>query len=922
MKRRKFIQDLGIGLTLASAVPSTVLATKPLAKKEDDIFEFLTPSAPPAVVNTNFISLLDWLKNNQWIAYLKNITGVEFDGSDTNLIDKLSQPLQPLNTLPGFEDFAGIRLIEPCRPSMSLLYHALASPRVRPILNGIPFSTTQYPSLQQIDLLEDYIYSLKTFKYPLNQLPKGYVLAMFAYEYRPAYKTPDPTYKTPDPADKVPLPYADLVFSRTGISRIGEYGKNYDAQKRCFINAPAVGIDQKAIAVTPSRFGLFIAKILPCKSVTLYSKEANDDRLFRQRSFLQPIRKIFNADLLINGGELVFYESHLNEKLRKLAVSKQVEMSASYRTDEAPFIRKSNSSSDGTLQPASNNHLVDVEKQGSSLLVSAFPAKLLSVAKQDGLIVGINVKPKQGKGLKSDRRYTSLKLLKNKNLDILDYILTEGIYPSLKATRLNAPRNVPMFLNIRNKVSADFSQYENMGAHTSNFEAEIENGCYKTALFEDNICEGSISCKIKGALAVNLDNKILPAYSLVAAPDFFPFADSYDLTKYDRTDTSFLEGGIENLSYCRLKPNPYIMDAVNQSRSAFRIPENINGHQLQNTMLAILSSAGKAINGNYSGKEEYKSPELRDYMSTSFLPDTAAFVFAPGWEASYSSPDHDKNDTFLATFGLGSPFPEDMKLCAAANGMWPVASPDAARTFQGSLTALPTPQKKGLHLTDKTVPPTAIPLLDEEIGIHKGHPGLFDPKTKLKESYGWDGEQGPFLDYIKEGFRINFTDIGRADYVENLLNPAVGFNMSLIRNIDCQELMARIECLRKCKTAVEGNTFRFSKLWLISAEKVTDWGAGALGIGIPENLVGQSKQWSILPKDGIKGSGYLYLFAKPKYDESEDPHTYNWVAPNSKRRRMDFDYLVICQVTQNRLAWCKLLAKDLGGQAELNWQYD
>ncbi|ARS39385.1 hypothetical protein CA265_06850 [Sphingobacteriaceae bacterium GW460-11-11-14-LB5] len=909
MKRRKFIQDLGIGLTLAGAVPSAVLATSSQAKKEDDIFEFLTSSTSPAVVHANFISLLAWLKNNQWIAYLKNITGIELDELDTELAHKLTQPFQPIGTPTGFEDFAGMCLIEAGRPSMSLLYHALASPRVRPTLDGVPFTPAQYPSLQQIDQLEDYIYSLQTFKYPLNQLPTGYVLAMFAYEYRPAYKTPDKA------------PYADLVFSRTGISRIGEYGKNYDAEKRCFINAPSDGIDQKAIAVTPSRFGLFIAKVVPCRAVKLYSEESDDYKLFRQRSFLQPIRKVFNSDLLINGGELVFYETHLNEKLRKLAVSKQVDMSAAYRTNEAPFVRKSRSSSDGTLQPASNNQLVDLEKQGSSLLVSSFPSKLLSVAKQDGLIVSINVKPKQGTGLRSDRRYTSLKLLENKNLNILDYILTEGIYPSLKATRFNAPRNVPMFLNIRNKVSADSRQYKNMGAGTSNFESEIKNGNYKTALFEDNICEGSISCKIKGSPAVNLDDKILPAYSLVAAPDFFPFADSYDLTKYDQTDTSFLEGGIENLSYCRLQPNPSIVDPVNQSKPAFSAQENLNAYQLQHTMLAIVSSAGKTCNANYEGDAKYQSPELRDYMATSFLPDTAAFVFAPGWEASYSSPDNDKNHPFLATFGLGSPFPEDMKLCAAANGMWPVASPDAARTFQGSLSALPTPQKKGLHLTDTTVPPTAIPLLDEEIGIHQGHPGLFDPRTKLKECYGWDGEQGPFLEYTKGSFQINFTDIGRADYVENLLNPAVGFNMSLIRNMDCQELMARIECLRKCKTAVEGNTFRFSKHWLISAEKVSDWGTGALGIGIPDNLIGLSKQWSTQAKDGIQGSGYLYLFAQPQYDKQDDPQTYHWVAPDSKRRRMGFDYLVICQVTQNRLAWCKLLPKDLGGQPQLNWKY-
>ena len=36
----------------------------------------------------------------------------------------------------------------------------------------------------------------------------------------------------------------------------------------------------------------------------------------------------------------------------------------------------------------------------------------------------------------------------------------------------------------------------------------------------------------------------------------------------------------------------------------------------------------------------------------------------------------------LAAYGLGSPFPEDSKLCAALSAFWPAVAPDAARTFR------------------------------------------------------------------------------------------------------------------------------------------------------------------------------------------------------------------------------------------------
>lgn len=932
MKRRQFIENSVIGLTAVSLMPAKVFADGPPSNKQDDVFEFLEAAQPPDEIKTNFTELLVWLKNNKWTDYLAGIVGIELDAADTKLQEKLSQQLSNLNTIPGFEDFAGSKLIEAGRPSMSLLYHALASPRVRPVLNGQPFNEKQYPTIAQLDALEDYIFSMQIFTHPLDKLPENYILAVFAYEYRPAYKTPDSA------------PYADIVFSRTGIARIGEYRKNYDAEKRCFINEPENQTNKKSSAVTPARYGLFLAKVLPCRSVKLYSEESRDYKGFifvKQRSFLQPIRKIFDFDQMIGGGKLVFYESHLNEKLRKLAVNGNVEIPGPFKKDEAPFIKISKSNSDANPANGPYSRLVDIEKQGSSLLVSSVPAKLINVAVQNGKIIGVKVNEVKGKKFTSDRRYTSFKILEHRGKDISDYILSEGVFARYKPTRFSAPRNAPMFLNIRNKVDDDATQYQNMGAHTENFEHEINTGGYCTALFEDNICEGSISCKIKTNSTSYLRTKILPAYSMVAAPDFFPFVDSYDLVEYDKqSDSSFLEGGIENLSYCRLGPNPEIQDPTKEEQqTAFPYRKTTNTPEYQqateeknnlfvndiefnvsDTMLAIISSAGTPVNTKYTGSKAYQSPQFRDYLATSYLTDTAAFVFAPGWEASYSSLDNDTNHVFLATFGLGSPFPEDMKLCAAANGMWPVASPDAARTFQGSLEALPTP-KAILKLTDETVPPTAIPLLDVEIGIHKGHPALNDPKTGLTECFGWDGEQGPFIEYHNDQFMINFTDIGRADYVENVLNPKVGFNMSMLRYIDCKELINRIECLRKCKLKVEGKKYRYSKLWLISAEKVADWNKGALALGVPENLAGTSKNWVTEAKKDIQGSGYLYVFAAPVYEPNLDPKDYQWIEPKSKRRRMAFTKLIVCQVTVDNIAWCQLDKLPVTGPASITWNY-
>ncbi len=55
-------------------------------------------------------------------------------------------------------------------------------------------------------------------------------------------------------------------------------------------------------------------------------------------------------------------------------------------------------------------------------------------------------------------------------------------------------------------------------------------------------------------------------------------------------------------------------------------------------------------------------------------------LFDPGWDVSQDRTAD--NRFFLANYGLGTPFIEDAKLCAAPSTFWPGVSPDSAREFQ------------------------------------------------------------------------------------------------------------------------------------------------------------------------------------------------------------------------------------------------
>lgn len=287
MKRRDFITKTIVGALSAKTIVFSPSHASALGLHYFDVRGDLDkfPNVDEAL-STNFIELIKWMQNNGWEELVKKVSGVDLNISDP-LDPKLFNIIQPkLDSVIGCDDFIGMQLLKPGMPAESLLYHLLASPRVRFDTDNREFI---YPTLEQIDLLENYIYALQVLT-PERLNNNNLVLAMFAYEYRPSCKTPHECH-------------ADLVFSRTGFSRVGSQPlSSYDRVNRCFTNKPANTDFEKEIAVTPARYGLFLAEYVDANHIENNAPQKLDERM----KYLLPIRKIFKNDQYLGGAGLYF----------------------------------------------------------------------------------------------------------------------------------------------------------------------------------------------------------------------------------------------------------------------------------------------------------------------------------------------------------------------------------------------------------------------------------------------------------------------------------------------------------------------------------------------------------------------------------------------------------------------------------------
>src|SRR5688572_3227767 len=114
-------------------------------------------------------------------------------GLDINATDLAAELTRELSTidrsLDGFQDFAaeGVRGIEAGKPSLSLLFHAFASPQLITGVDGRPL--TAFPTPLEIEAVENFVYgvkppSIQDLRVHADDAPLAIVV--FASEYRPA----------------------------------------------------------------------------------------------------------------------------------------------------------------------------------------------------------------------------------------------------------------------------------------------------------------------------------------------------------------------------------------------------------------------------------------------------------------------------------------------------------------------------------------------------------------------------------------------------------------------------------------------------------------------------------------------------------------------------------------------------------------
>lgn len=628
-----------------------------------------------------------------------------------DLAAELSRTLPAVDrTQPGFGDFApeGVRGIEPGRPALSLLFHALASPEVRSYRDGDrTVEITEFPTPAEIETVENYVFGSSPPSVPDLRARAGdapLAIVVFAAEYRPG-------------DDTVHRKHADMCFSRTGVARIGTVAARYRPSERGYL--PTVDGDGKAVAVQPCRYAAYIAALTPGRKrqhgpMHFVESDGGD----ADRRFWLPMHKLFDGPECLRGHDLVvrLAAHHVNEKIRRahLFFSGAGHDGGWQEPDlsEPPFVLREGIAEFST-DPA----------DGSWLLTPVHRSRLVEPATYHGEPLTFVVPASTPTAQRWSNYQSSLNLLPGPN----------------------GGRAAPEYLHARHVVTAGGE--ENLNA-VPNVRDRVRAGGYRARHYVDHTADGWIEVEC-GALALEVPRRI-PAYSIVASPDYFPAVRQSDLVRW--TDQSAPPGLLSTI----WPRNPGRPEPLSAQRVAANLELAAGFDATDETMTAVVGAHGSGLGG-----QARLDPPTG--ARASMLSDGAAGVFAPGWDVSFDrTPETTTADgvqpgvTFLNNYGLGSPFAEDSMLCAALSSFWPAVAPDVTRTFA------PGPRYA-----------TATPLIDEVIGLAGGGP--------------WDGIEGPRHD--PAGRTVDYRALAYGDYVEAAL--ANRFDSSVIARTTVDDYIAR-----------------------------------------------------------------------------------------------------------------------------------
>lgn len=543
--------------------------------------------------------------------------------------------------------------------------------------------------------------------------------------------------------DTVHKSHADLCFSRTGVSRVGTAAPLYDAQSRGFL--PFVEDDDFAIRVLPARYSAYIAVQRKGHSSCFGPMRFGEEDA--GHDFWVPLHKLFSGSECIDGMTLdvQLHAQHKNEKLRRIHLSL--------------------AGNSGWTEPdISKPPFVITEGLGDWLPEHEFGPGLMTAIPRESLVEAAEY---QGAPL--------------------TFNVPEE--PDLMESSLQLPGNAPEYVHIRHNVD-DTGHIINLN-HSTDMLDELEQGGFNALHYLDFTADGWIQAQCP-ALDIVIPRRVA-AYSLLCAPDFYPLCNQRHLNEW-----------LESIDPERR--NKALLRAP-QCLSDARHPANIQSFptRFTSTDVSITAIVGQL---GASAVATNIQPNVASARRASCLPDAASGDFAPGWDIGVVDYETESGDVrHMAAYRLGSPFPEDAKLCAALSSFWPAVAPDSAQSYE--------PDAAG---------PTIKPMLDMEIGIAGG--------------FSWDGIVAPTT-YVADGQTYKaYQTYLYGDYTENALEGK--FSLALTGKVDSQEYQRRIDALLRVNQSL--------------GEQFVDWYIGSF-------TVATSSDWA----DVITNENVEVTLSEPAY---------------------------------------------------------
>lgn len=665
-----------------------------------------------------------------WQDLLLEASGGEFDIGSPDLAERLTKALSKIDRdHPGFGDYSvsGVRPIEPGSPDRSFLYHAFASPLVRADRAGNQLKG--FPTLAEIEAVENYVYgsaapSLEELRAAASGRRLGIVV--FALQYLPANRSVHGTH-------------AELCFSRAGIGRVGNAEPLYDGLNRYFVTN--VEDDPFKFRVVPRRYAAYLAVKVEGTTGNFGPQDALPDD--GSRSYWVPLHKLFSGRECLRGLDL------------------QVDMKSGLRNDLIAkfhkWLQRSGFESEWRGEHLENYPFVVKDERigglskrpdyGAGILEPA-QNPLVRPAEYEGKPLTFHVDP---------RHVSDVSNIQSTSWMVLDAAPSQmPLYMEDSAQDYDRP--APQYVNFRHRVNADGS-IDNLSDREDLLEI-IGKGDYEALHFVDGAGDGWVEASCP-QIDEHVDDHI-PAYAMVGLPDFYPQINQRDLMQWWRTKVpEAIRSGLFAV--------PPL--ALSQTRIAANIDLPIGFSIEDDTVPAIVSHFKTGI-----GPQQMANGA--GFHNKVGLPDGSPGLFDPGWDSSqgyfYKGPDIPPQN-FLAGYGLGSPWIEDAKLCAALGAYWPGVAPDSTRVF--------SPDKA---LSGISYPwPSVAPMTDEEIGLVPTRDGKILP---------WDGVRGPQL--VQSGlFRYAvYQDMDHVDYITmpNTMTAALTSKVSMKEYTDRILAMAAV----------------------------------------------------------------------------------------------------------------------------------